>query len=164
MLRKLRILAFIVLAVGVVFRPYLDAVIFKMNGTRQTTGTSRSGQAYPLMIGPEAPIPAWLPLPEAGFVVARSALIKPAGQPAEGFALFLTRTPPERLRQQYRADLKGAGFVVTTMIPTLAQQRAGAVFSLIGSRPADGVGVTVTAGTTESMVLEFWQVRIDWGS
>lgn len=145
--------------------PYAGLVLNRVIGTATVAMIEHDGTPRSMVMGPAAPLPAWLPqLPRAWTVTATHWLPSP-DRPIAGGHEVLTHTSVDEIKRFYAAALAEAGFVmrddgIGTLTPPVAVY-LGIDNTLVGTR-ADGLVISVVTRSAGGLIFPSRLVQLNW--
>jgi hypothetical protein len=146
--------------------PYAALVLNRAIGTSTVVFTERDGVRRTLISGPDAPRPAWLPIPPRSFIVQAGHWLPSPGRETAGDLELLTYSGVDEIKRFYADALGAAGFDMRDIgygpmnAPTAGY--LGIANTLQGHRTADDLTITVTTRTADGLIWPSRAVEIHW--
>ncbi|MEX0645734.1 MAG: hypothetical protein WD076_10510 [Parvularculaceae bacterium] len=146
--------------------PYAAVLINWITGTSTATKIEADGAPSTVVIGPGAPIPAWLPVERVAVVVSASRWLSQNHFKDCGGVEVLTHSDLARLKEFYSKALLARGFAVEDngvgdLNPATASY-LGLAGSLLAERRDARLEVSITFRTPDGLLLRPRLVQIDW--
>src|SRR5262249_2028458 len=135
-------------------------------GTSTVTFNEHDGIQRTMIMGPDAPRPAWLPiLPRATVVQAAHWLPSPDREVA-GSVELLTHKGVDEIKRYYLDELRAAGFDVRDAgfgpINAATATYMGIDNTLLGWRADTGLWINVTTRSAGGTILPSRTIQINW--
>jgi len=156
---------FLVLAL-VAGYPYAALVLNRAIGTGTVVFTEGDGVQRTLISGPDAPRPAWLPIPPRSYIMQVGHWVPSPGREVAGDLEILTHNSVDEIKRFYADALGAAGFDMRDMgygpmnAPTASY--LGIANTLQGHRAEDDLTITVTTRTARGFIWPSRAVQIHW--
>jgi len=156
---------FLVLAL-VAGYPYAALVLNRAIGTGTVVFTEGDGVQRTLISGPDAPRPAWLPIPPRSYIMQVGHWVPSPGREVAGDLEILTHNSVDEIKRFYADALGAAGFDMRDMgygpmnAPTASY--LGIANTLQGHRAEDDLTITVTTRTASGFIWPSRAVQIHW--
>jgi hypothetical protein len=146
--------------------PYAALILNRVIGTSTVVFMEHDGIQRTLIMGPEAPRPAWLPIPPRAIVVQAGHWLPSPGREIAGDVELLTHKGVDEIRSFYLGGLRAAGFDIrdTDYGPMNAATAAylGIANALLGHRGDTGLTISVVTRTASGLILPSRIVQIHW--
>lgn len=146
--------------------PYAAWMLNRAIGTNTVVFGEHDGTQRTMIMGPNAPRPAWLPmLPGSALITASHWLPSPDREVAGGVEL-LTHKGLDEIKRFYLERLRAAGFDIRDAgfgpinAPTAAY--LGIANTLLGWRGDTGLWISVTTRTPGGLALPSRTVQVNW--
>ena len=156
---------FLVLAL-VAGYPYAALVLNRAIGTGTVVFTEGDSVQRTLISGPDAPRPAWLPIPPRSYIMQVGHWVPSPGRQVAGDLEILTHNSVDEIKRFYADALGAAGFDMRDMgygpmnAPTASY--LGIANTLQGHRAEDDLTITVTTRTARGFIWPSRAVQIHW--
>jgi hypothetical protein len=146
--------------------PYAALVLNRIIGTNTVVFVERDGLQRSLIMGPDAPRPAWLPILPRSLIIQAGHWLPSPGREVAGDVELLTHKDVEQIKRFYLDGLNAAGFQMqdvgygTLNAPTAAY--LGIDNMLHGYRSDTKLTITVTTRSSGGLILPSRAVQIHW--
>jgi hypothetical protein len=157
----------LLLAVAVVAGyPYASLIVNRIIGTNTVVFTEPDGLQRTLIMGPDAPRPAWLPILPHSLIVQAGHWMPSPGREIAGDVELLTHSNVEEIKRFYLDALNSAGFDTHDAGQGTLNAPAAAYFGIAnmlqGYRGDDDLTITVTTRTAAGLIVPSRTVQIHW--
>jgi hypothetical protein len=140
--------------------PYLGLVIFRMVGTETVIAYEADGTARSFVVGPDAPLPDWLPRMPRSLTLSAAHWLDGSGA---GGHDVIAHASPDAIEKFYGDELSAAGFVMTTTPLRPEYAMLGIAGGVSGRRERDSLEINIIIRSRESFVSPARAVQINWG-
>jgi hypothetical protein len=146
--------------------PYAALILNRVIGTNTVVFTEQDGVQRSLILGPDAPLPEWLPILPQSLIVQSAHWLPSPGREIAGDLDLLTHKGVDEIKEFYLDALNAAGFdtrdigYATLNAPTAAY--LGIANMLQGHRGDDDLTITVTTHTRDGLIWPSRSVQIHW--
>lgn len=145
---------------------YVSALIYRVNGTWSTAYVDGTGEAVAATMGPNAPLPAWLPRPPGSVIVTASHSYM--GPQRRQFATldFATRMSKTEIDRFYIEHLQAEGFKIVErdadVLEPLLAGILGVDGMLIAAHSEKDWRVKVSIRSSSGWILPSRIVQVYW--
>jgi hypothetical protein len=146
--------------------PYASLIVNRVIGTNTVVFTEHDGLQRTLIMGPDAPRPAWLPVLPRSFIVHAGHWLPSPGREVAGDLELLTHKSVDEIKRFYLDALNAAGFDIHDIgygtLNPLTAGYLGIANMLQGHRSDGDLTITVTTHTADGFILPSRTVKIHW--